>query len=32
MIIVPYPAIEFMEVDEISDTESGTGGFGSTGK
>jgi len=32
MIILPYPAIEFMEVEELSDTERGTGGFGSTGK
>ena len=32
MIILPYPSIEFMEVDELSDTERGTGGFGSTGK
>jgi len=31
MIILPYPAIEFMEVDELSDTERGTGGFGSSG-
>ena len=32
MIILPYPAIEFMEVEELSNTERGTGGFGSTGK
>ena len=32
MIILPYPSIEFMEVEELSDTERGTGGFGSTGK
>jgi dUTP pyrophosphatase len=31
MIILPYPAIEFVEVDELSDTERGAGGFGSTG-
>lgn len=31
MIILPYPAIEFMEVEELSNTERGTGGFGSTG-
>jgi dUTP pyrophosphatase len=31
MIILPYPTIEFVEVDELSDTERGTGGFGSTG-
>jgi dUTP pyrophosphatase len=32
MIIIPYPQIEFEEVDELSDTERGEGGFGSTGK
>lgn len=32
MIILPYPSIEFMEVEELSNTERGTGGFGSTGK
>jgi len=32
MIILPYPSIEFMEVEELSDTERGMGGFGSTGK
>jgi len=31
MIILPYPTIEFVEVDELSDTERGTVGFGSTG-
>ena len=31
MIILPYPPIEFLEVDELSDTERGAGGFGSTG-
>ena len=31
LIIMPYPAIEFVEVSELSDTERGTGGFGSTG-
>lgn len=32
MIIVPYPTIEFKQVDKLSDTERGNGGFGSTGK
>ena len=32
IIIVPYPQIEFIETDELSDTERGTGGFGSSGK
>jgi dUTP pyrophosphatase len=31
IIIVPYPSIEFIETDELSETERGTGGFGSTG-
>lgn len=30
LIILPYPQIEFEEVEELSDTERGTGGFGST--
>lgn len=32
IIIMPYPQIEFEEVEELSQTERGTGGFGSTGK
>lgn len=32
LIIIPYPKIEFEEVTELSDTERGTGGYGSTGK
>ena len=32
IIIVPYPQIEFIETDELSETERGTGGFGSSGK
>lgn len=32
LIILPYPKIEFEEVDELSETERGTGGYGSTGK
>lgn len=31
MIIIPYPPIEFNEVNELSNTERGDGGFGSTG-
>ena len=32
IMIIPYPPIEFDAVDELSDTERGEGGFGSTGK
>ena len=32
IIILPYPQIEYNEVDELSNTERGSGGFGSTGK
>lgn len=32
IIIIPYPHIEFEEVNELSDTERGEGGYGSTGK
>ena len=32
LILLPYLPIEFEEVDELSDTERGEGGFGSTGK
>lgn len=31
MIILPYPSIQFIETDELSDTERGADGFGSTG-
>lgn len=31
MIIMPYPHIEFEEVDELSKTERDNGGYGSTG-
>lgn len=31
IIIVPYPHIEFNEVEELSNSERGDGGFGSTG-
>lgn len=32
LIIMPYPHIEFEEVEELSETERGAGGYGSTGK
>ncbi len=32
LIILPYPQIEFEEVDKLTDTERGEGGFGHTGK
>ena len=32
IMIIPYPPIEFIEADELSNTERGEGGFGSTGK
>jgi dUTP pyrophosphatase len=31
IIILPYPQIKMVESDELSDTERGSGGFGSTG-
>jgi dUTP pyrophosphatase len=31
IIIIPYPRIKFIEVEELSDTDRGEGGFGSTG-
>lgn len=31
LIIMPIPQVELTEVDELSDTERGDGGFGSTG-
>ena len=31
LVIIPIPAIELVEVDELSDSERGEGGFGSTG-
>lgn len=30
-IVLPYPRVELEEVEELSDTDRGTGGFGSTG-
>jgi dUTP pyrophosphatase len=32
LIIMPYPTIEPIEVEELDDSERGSGGFGSTGK
>jgi dUTP pyrophosphatase len=32
LVIMPYPEIEFVEADELSETERGMGGYGSTGK
>lgn len=32
LIILPYPKIEFEEADELSKSERGEGGYGSTGK
>jgi dUTP pyrophosphatase len=31
LIILPYPQIQLEEVEELSSTERGDGGFGSTG-
>jgi dUTP pyrophosphatase len=31
-MLIPYPRIELIEVDELSQTERGDGGFGSTGQ
>ncbi len=32
IVIMPYPQVQFEEVTELSDTDRGTGGYGSTGK
>lgn len=32
LLILPYPKIEFEKVEELSETERGMGGYGSTGK
>ena len=32
LIIIPYPQITFVEADELSETERGAGGYGSSGK
>jgi len=31
VIIIPHPEIEFLESDELSETDRGMGGYGSTG-
>ena len=32
LVILPYPTIELVEVNELTETDRGTGGYGSTGK
>ena len=32
LVIMPIPAVEFVESDELTETQRGTGGYGSTGK
>jgi len=32
IMIIPYPSVTFVESDELSESERGDGGFGSTGK
>jgi dUTP pyrophosphatase len=32
MVILPYPKVEFVEVDELSNSDRGDGGYGSTGR
>lgn len=32
LVIMPYPSIEFEEAEELSDSDRGMGGYGSTGK
>jgi len=32
IMIIPYPPVYFVEVEELSDSDRGDGGFGSTGK
>ena len=31
IMILPYPEIEYVEVNQLSDSDRGSGGFGSTG-
>lgn len=31
LIIIPYPRIDFLEVDELTESDRGIGGYGSTG-
>ena len=32
IMIIPHPTVDFIEVEELNNTERGEGGFGSTGK
>ena len=32
LVVIPFLAVEFQEVDSLNETERGAGGFGSTGK
>jgi dUTP pyrophosphatase len=32
MVVMPFLSVEFEEVEELTETERGEGGFGSTGK
>lgn len=32
LIIIPYPEVTFVEVDELSDSDRGEGGYGSSGR
>ena len=32
IVIIPYPEIEFEEADELSPSDRGSGGYGSTGR
>ena len=32
LVVMPYLAVDFEEVDELSNTKRGDGGFGSTGR
>ena len=32
LIIIPYPDVEFVEAEELSDSERGEGGYGSSGR
>jgi len=32
IILMPYPQVQFEQVDDLSDSERGTGGYGSTGQ
>ena len=32
LIVMPIPAVEFVEVEELTETKRGAGGYGSTGK